>query len=197
MDGQIVVASAPYRNLSFLTGAGSVYATADDLVRFVDSIRTGLFGESVRDRLLNQDPSVWQGLYGRTNGYEASAELLLDEDLILVFLTNLQSASTWQLRDQVKNALTGAPVDPVPMPPVVSEYAEDPKSLVGHYGPAEITLIDGHLFRGDNEFYPVEDGDYYIPGSGTRMRFRRDSSGAVDALISMGAGRERTLPKNH
>ena len=29
----------------------------------------------------------------------------------------------------------------------------------------------GKLFRGDNEFYPIEGGRYYIPASGSVMRF--------------------------
>jgi CubicO group peptidase (beta-lactamase class C family) len=40
--GAVVVASAQYKNLGFLTGAGSLYATAEDLLRFSRALRTGV-----------------------------------------------------------------------------------------------------------------------------------------------------------
>jgi hypothetical protein len=53
------------------------------------------------------------------------------------------------------------------------------------------------VFRGDNEFYPIAGGRYYIPASGTVMRFRRDSRGAVDAIIALGGeGQQTVLPKS-
>ncbi len=58
-------------------------------------------------------------------------------------------------------------------------------------------MTDAMLFRGENEFYPLAGGSYYIPASGTTMQFRRDSDGKVDALISTNAGgRETVLPKS-
>ena len=194
--GKIVVKSSPYKDLRFLTGAGSVFATAEDLVKFVMAIKSGVFGDDAWQQVIGGDPRSWQGMAGRNNGYEASVDVLADKDLIFVFLANLQSASNWQLRGQVQAVLLGA--EPVPSfePPRVSAGFEDPRSILGTYGRAEITMTDDTLFRGENEFYPVAGASYYIPASGTTMQFSRDSDGKVDALTSTsGGGRESVLPK--
>jgi hypothetical protein len=61
--------------------------------------------------------------------------------------------------------------------------------VLGSYGdpsdPIVIAMVDGHLFRDDSEVYPVEGGRYYIPASGSVMRFRRSSGGNVDALVTV------------
>lgn len=142
-DERLVVKRAPYENLRFLTGAGSVHARARDLLRFVRAIRAGTFGDDLAEDALRGDAAA------------------------------------------------------VPLPPPVVEPGEVPTTLVGTYGPAEITLVDGRLFRGDNEFYPIEGRRYYIAASGTVIRFRRDSAGAVDAVVSIGGGgRASILPRS-
>jgi hypothetical protein len=69
----------------------------------------------------------------------------------------------------------------------VTEPFEPPDLLVGTYdndgSPVVISLLDGHLFRGDNEFYPIAGNRYYTLESSSIMAFRRDGSGAVDALL--------------
>ncbi len=196
-DRQIVVKSAPYKDLRFLTGAGSVFATAQDLLDFARAVRAGVFGEDFSQEVFGGDATTWHSWTGRTNGYEASVDVLPSENLIFVFLSNLQSAANWQLRQQIQNVLVGQSAVAIPLPPPVAEQFEAATSLVGSFGTAEITLIDGKLFRGSNEFYPIEGQRYYIPASGTAMRFRRDSTGAVDAIISFGVGgRETVLPRS-
>jgi len=194
---RVVVKSAPYKDLRFLTGAGSVYATAEDLLRFVRGIRAGIFGPKLRDRTFGADPKEWAGWTGRTNGYEASVDVLPAENLIFVFLSNLQSASNWQLRARIQHILVGREAVAIPLPPPVAAQFERPESLVGSYGPAQITLVDETLFRGDNEFYPIDGRSYYIPASGSIMKFRRDARGDVDAIIANdGGGRETILPRS-
>jgi hypothetical protein len=73
--------------------------------------------------------------------------------------------------------------------------------VVGSYGdpsdPIVIALIDGHLFRDDNEVYPIAGERYYIPASGSAMRFRRTSEGTVDGMITMSPwlDQERVAPR--
>jgi hypothetical protein len=194
---QIVVKTALYKDLRFLTGAGSVYATAEDLLHFVQAIRTGVFGTGLSDEAFGGEPDTWHGWTGRTGGYEASVDVLPSGNLTFVFLSNLRSAANWQIREQMQNALLGQPPGTIPLPPPVAEPFEDTATLVGSYGPAEIRLVDGQLFRGDNEVYPIEGRRYYVPGSGSVMRFRRDSEGTVEAMISIGGGGQETvLPKS-
>ena len=194
--GEVVVKSAPYKDLRFLTGAGSVYATAKDLLSFVGAIRDGVFGDNGWESVFGDDQSSWQSYTGRTNGYESSVDVLASEDLVFIFLSNLQSASNWQVRAQIQALLLNSEVVPIPIPPPVGGSFEDPGSLVGTYGRAEISFVDGMLFRGDNEFYPIKGSSYYIPASGTKMKFRRTTDGSVDAIFSTSAGgRESVLEK--
>jgi len=193
----VVVKAAPYKDLRFLTGAGAVFATAGDMVKFARAIRHGVFGPAFTAEVFGGDPAQWVTFQGRTNGYEASVDILPGPDLTLVFLSNLQSATNWQLRARLMELLEGRAAKPIPLPPSVTPAFEEASDLVGTFGPAEITLDGGRLFRGDNEFYPVASARYYIPASGTLMRFRRDAAGRVDALISIsGSGEERVLPRS-
>ncbi|MGH9339390.1 MAG: serine hydrolase domain-containing protein [Acidobacteriota bacterium] len=196
-EQQIVVKAAAYKDLRFLTGAGSVYATAGDLLHFVQAIQAGVFGSDFSKEAFGGAPTTWRSWTGRTNGYEASVDVLPSGNLTFVFLSNLQSASNWQIREQIQKVLLGQSPATIPLPPPVAEPFEELPSLVGSYGPAEITRVDGQLFRGDNEFYAIEGRRYYIQASGTIMRFRRDSAGVVDAIIAIGGGGQETvLPKS-
>ncbi len=188
--GAVVVARAPYKNLGFLTGAGSVYATAEDLLRFARASRRGVFGPSAKTRTSESTGQTWRSWYGRTNGYEASVDLLPAEDVSFVFLSNLRSAANWQLRAQIKDLLVGRQAGAIPRPPPPLDASfETPDSFLGSYGdppdPIVIAMVDGHLFRDENEFYPIAGGRYYIPASGSVMRFRRTSDGIVDGIVTM------------
>jgi CubicO group peptidase (beta-lactamase class C family) len=188
--GTVVVASAPYKNLGFLTGAGSVYATAEDLLRFARALRKGVVGPAGKTRTAETAGQTWRSWYGRTNGYEASVDLLPAADVTFVFLSNLRSAANWQVREQVKNLLAGGKAAAIfrPPPPLASSF-ETPDSYLGSYGepsdPIVVAMVDGHLFRDESEFYPIAGGRYYIPASGSVMRFRRTSDGTVDGMITV------------
>jgi CubicO group peptidase (beta-lactamase class C family) len=187
--GAVVVATTAYKHLGFLTGAGSVYATAEDLLRFARALRNGVFGAAGKARVDERGDQTWRSWYGRTDGYESSIDILPAADVTFVFLSNLRSASNWQLRDQVKNLLAGRPVTEIPRPPRPLESPfETADALLGPYGdptdPIVVTSVDGHLFRDDSEVYPIAGGRYYIPASGSVMRFRRTADGVVDALVT-------------
>ena len=118
--------------------------------------------------------------------------------MTFVFLSNLRSAANWQVREQVKSLLAGGQAAAVfRPPPPLAESFETPDSFVGSYGdpsdPVVITTVDGHLFRDESEVYPIAGGHYYIPASGSTMRFRRTSDGSVDGMVTVSpwAGGER------
>jgi CubicO group peptidase (beta-lactamase class C family) len=199
VDGaRLVVARAPYKDMSFLTGAGSVYATAEDLLHLAAAMQAGTLGKTAQAQVTAND-GTWRGFYGRNNS-EASLDVLPSEGLTLVLLTNLQSAVTWQLRAQVKNLLQRKPTTAIRRPGPVAPRFEPASSFVGRYGspasPVEISEVEGKLYRDDNEIYPVEGQRYCIPASGSIMRFRRTASGTVDAMVTVNAsGQETVLPR--
>lgn len=186
-----VVVNTAFKDLRFLAGAASVYATADDLFRFVRAAHGGIFGADLWDWTAES----WRSRTGRFNGYEAYLDVLGARDVTLVIVTNLQTAVNEQVRARIHAYLVGDEVEePMELPPPVVEQIEPQESLVGTYDdtgrPVTISLRDGHLFRGDVfgpdvEFYPITGGRYYIPTSGHIIAFRRDESGTVDALIRL------------
>jgi CubicO group peptidase (beta-lactamase class C family) len=200
--GAVVVASAPSKHLGFLTGAGSVYATAEDLVRFARALRNGVFGAAGKARVDESGGQTWRSSYGRTDGYEASVDVMPATDVTFVFLSNLRSAANWQVRNQVKSLLDGGKAAAIvrPPPPLVSSF-ETADAVLGRYGdaadPIVVSTVDDHLFRDDNEIYPIAGERYYIPASGSVMRFRRTGAGTVDALVTVAPwdGAERVALK--
>jgi hypothetical protein len=184
--------------MSFQTGAGSVYATAEDLFHFAAAMRAGALGKTAQEQVTAADGS-WQGFYGRNNS-EASLDVLPSEGITLVMLTNLQSAVTWQLRAQLKNLLQRKLTTAIQRVGPVRPRFEPASSFVGKYGKpsdaVEISEVDGKLYRDDNEFYPIDGERYCIPASGTIFRFRRTARGEVDAMLTVrGGGPETVLPR--
>jgi len=198
-DGtKLVVATNPYKDLSFLTGAGSVYATAEDLLHFAIAMRAGTLGKTAQEQVTAAD-GTWRGFYGRTNS-EASVDVLPSSNITLALLTNLQSTVTWQLRAQLKNLLQRKPTMAIQRVGPVRPRFEPTSSFVGKYGKpsdyVEISEVDGKLYRDDNEFYPIDGKRYCIPASGAVFRFRRTASGDVDAMVTVrGGGPESVLPR--
>jgi hypothetical protein len=198
-DGaKLVVATNPYKDLSFLTGAGSVYATAEDLFHFATAMRAGTLGKTAQEEVTAADGG-WRGVYGRINS-EASLDVLPSSNITLVMLTNLQSAVTWQLREQLKNLLRRKPTTAIQRVGPVRPRFEPASSFVGKYGKpsdyVEISEVGGKLYRDDNEFYPIDGERYCIPASGAVFRFRRTASGDVDAMLTVrGGGPETVLPR--
>jgi CubicO group peptidase (beta-lactamase class C family) len=180
--------SAPYQDFSFLIGAGSVYASAGDLLHFVRHLHNGTFGVVAQKLLGTATDTMWTGWYGRTNGYEGSVDFLPATDLTFVLLTNLRSASTWQIRERVRSILKGHAITGIVHPPVAVPPFESPTDFVGLYGdPADPLVISekqGRLFRDESDFYPISGRMYYVPVSGQLMRFGRDSRGIVDSIFT-------------
>ena len=183
-----VVASASYKHLGFLTGAGSLYTSAEDLLRFVRALHGGTFGSVAQKRLGVPTDTGWVSWYGRTDGYEGSVDFLPAQDLTFIFLSNLRSAANWQIRAEVKNILVGRVVGTIASVPAVAPPFEPHSAVVGAYGdpadPVVISEAEGRLFRDASEFYPITDGWYYLPASGTTFRFGRVSGGTVDSMVT-------------
>jgi D-alanyl-D-alanine carboxypeptidase len=197
--GGVAVESAPYKDLRFLAGAGSVFATPADLVAFARKALAGAFGEELQTWADAGDKEKWRGWYGRINGYEASVDLLPSQDLVVAMVSNLQSAANWQLRRRIQDLLVGRPVLAIPMPPARAANFEPPFDLVGLYGdrddPLEIAVHEGELYRDESQIYPIAGDKYYLPVAAFTMTFHRQN-GNVDSIVTTFAdGNERVLRK--
>ena len=198
----LAVFTAPYKDLSFLAGAGSVFAAPEDLLHLVHALRSGVFGDAGRREVVADSGSIWMTWYGRTtNGYEASVDYDPSRDLTFILLANLQSAATFQLRRQIRNVLTGKATTAIHRPPpVASRFEAADSSIVGSYGdpddPIIVSVVDGHLIRDGNEFYPIAGHRYYVPATDAVFWFVRRADGSVEAFHTIwGAGQETTAPK--
>lgn len=198
-DGQITALNAPYKDLRFLTGAGSAYATAEDLFHYVRAMHAGVFGPELWDQAVDAEAETWRGWTGWTSGYESYVDVLPAEDLTFILLTNLRSMVTWQTRQAVRTLLNGEQVEPFELPPSPSEPFEPFESVTGSYerngSLVEIRLEEGRLFRGDNEIYPINGEQYFTPASGSVVAFRRNQQGEVDAMLSPSEDGQSVWPR--
>ncbi len=197
--GEPTIEAAPYKNLRFLAGAGSVFATPADLAAFVERARDGTLGQELQSFANEGDKDEWRGWYGRTDGYEASVDLLPSQDVVVAMVSNLQSAANWQLRKRIHDLVLGRSVLAIPLPPARGANFEPPSDVVGFYGdpndPVEVAVHGGELDRDGGQIYPIAGDKYYEPVSGRTMRFHRQD-GKVDSVVTtFGDGSERVLRK--
>src|SRR5262249_37493581 len=170
-----------------------------DLVAFARRARDGAFGEELHSWARGGDRDEWRGWYGRGNGYEASVDLLPSQDLVVVLVSNLQSAANWQLRQGMRDLLMSRSVPPIPMPPARVASFEPPSDVIGLYGdrddPLELAVHDGEIYRDENQIYPIAGDRYYRRVSAFTMKFHR-RNGAVDSIVTTRPdGSERVLRK--
>ena len=65
-----------------------------------------------------------------------------------------------------------------------AESKEQPRVVLADDDPIIVEVVDGHLLRDGNEFYPISGESYYVPATGAVMRFSRDSTGTADAMLT-------------
>jgi CubicO group peptidase (beta-lactamase class C family) len=196
----VSVASARYKDLSFLSGAGSVYASGGDLLHFVRTLHRGTFGSVAQKLLGSATDTTWTGWYGRTNGYEASVDFLPAGDLTVILLSNLRSGANWQIRQRLRKLVLGRAISDIPPPPPVARPFENFAEIVGLYGdpadPVEVAEKEGRLFRDGDAIYPISGRLYYSPVSAAVTRFGRDASGNVEVMLTrFGTDPERSAPR--
>ena len=177
-----------------------MYATPADLIAFARRAREGSFGEELKSFASQGDQQEWRGWYGRTSGYEASVDLLPSQDVTFAMVSNLRSATNWQLRERIHDLLLGRPVSAIPLPPPRIASFEPPSDVVGIYGEGddaiEIVVRDGELYRDEVHVYPIAGNRYYLPTSAFTMRFHRQD-GRVDSFVTTYAdGSEKTRQKH-
>jgi len=106
--------AAPFQDLSFLVGAGSVYSTTHDLHRLLLAIVDGRFGESVRQSSLRGSKIDWNG---STNGYRAFASYDTTTGYAVVFCGNLHTGAVDRVRSAVETLLAGGTPQASELPP--------------------------------------------------------------------------------
>ena len=198
--------NAPAYDKTILVGAGSLYSTTDDLNLWTRALREGKildlaklqypYGWGQRDmtlkngkkrKLLEQD--------GRDPGFVSHVSLFLDTDLTVILLGNLEDAAVNKIADDLAYVALGD-VPPSPAPRSESKLTAPGSDYAGRYEVRPNFLLDvkavgTELFlRGTGgDYLPLEPTgkdsffyrQFYVP-----VKFKRDRSGKVDALLWSG-----------
>ena len=186
------VINAPYRDLSFLVGAGSVYTTPRDVFAVMRGVLRGSYGARARERLVRPTGMSWNGI---TNGFRAFAVWSPSDSVAVLFFGNAHTGAIDLLRREIPRIASGAAVAP-PVVPVVTPVAltaAQRERLAGDYdtgggATAKATFLSaGVMLFGDRALLARNDSTFFSTADYAPVTFVGASSGSVEA-IQWGAG---------
>jgi CubicO group peptidase (beta-lactamase class C family) len=189
----------PFYDKTIITGSGSLYSTIDDLYLFYQGLRNKrLFDIQTLDYPYGWGKREFEGKKfieqsGRDPGYVARIAAFLDQDVVVIVLSNVEVGADDQIARGLEAITFGG--DPTPHTPrtTVHENAESLKQYEGRYQIApnsimDIKLAGDHLFlRGPGgDYLPLEanaPGTFFFKQMYVPMTFHRDIQGKVDSLL--------------
>ncbi len=181
-----------------MTGAGSVYSTARDLLTWMQSLRRGdlLTLSSLEypygwgKRNYDGHPLIEQT--GTLSGFTAHIALYGDDETYAIVLSNVQSGMVQRLATDLHSLLFGdGVVSTPPDPRSIDISATKLASFEGDYSsehipvPLRVRVESGQLTSrwGDNPFrmiwLPVGEDEFFTRQEYARAHLERDSSGVV------------------
>lgn len=198
------VGSPPLRNAPFydkriLTGAGSLYSTADDLWAWYRFLRSQklltLDGSSYPYGwgLRKKDGQSYVEQNGRDPGFVSHMSIFPKEDLIVILLGNVEVAADSVIADGLAAIALGK--NPTPSQPR-PKYTVNPELLANYAGRYEVApnfvldvvpARDRLFLRGTGgDFLPLDPtakDTFFYRQLYVRVGFQRDESGKVTALL--------------
>ena len=190
---------APFYDKTLLTGAGSLYSTADDLRAWYGFFRSrNLFPVEGSHYpygwgLQKKNGRLYLDQSGRDPGFVSHMSVFPGEDLVIIVLGNLEVGADSAIADGLATIALGGHATP---PPARPTYPVDEKSLASYTGRYEVTpslVLDvmpaaGHLFlRGTGgDFLPLDPTGkdaFFYRQLYTSVAFQRDKTGRVAALL--------------
>jgi CubicO group peptidase (beta-lactamase class C family) len=191
--------NAPFYDKTIITGSGSLYSTVDDLYAWYQVVRdkrlfdiTALkYPYGWGQRRLHDYKFIEQS--GRDPGYVSKLAAFLDQDLVVILLSNIEVGAGDAIADGLENLAFGA----APTPPAKrTSYVLSRGAAVQYLGRYQVSpnlimdvnTIDGGLFlRGTGGDYlpldPLGPDTFFYKQIYARISFRRDASGKVDAIL--------------
>jgi CubicO group peptidase (beta-lactamase class C family) len=193
---------------SYITGSGSLWSSAADLLTWNASLYGGRlltgtsFAKLTRDygHAYGYGVSVFKrfgyevvGHDGRITGYASDMARYIKERTTVIVLSNVQSVARDEIRRSVAAVMLGEPISE----PETRVFADQPSDavmaeLVGVYsfGPGfdvSIRESGGRLLAranegSDSELVPTTDGAWFSRVLYATVRFERDETGRVDRL---------------
>lgn len=215
LDG---IVPAPYVEMSLKVGGGSAYSTARDLFRFDRALVEGrLLAPGISDSLFGRIDSptgkarVYHG--GRAPGYTAAVQRFVEDDALVVVLSNNYSRLNEEISDGVAGLLFGGSYEENRLGEILArepfEPVEvEPGSLSDHAGtwrhawgfPVEIEVRDGDLVYVDPEreirhrLIPIGERTFVSPWQWARIEFAADPGAEIRATMTWLDFPERDWP---
>lgn len=212
------IVPAPYVEMSIKVGGGSAYSTARDLHRFDRALAEGrLLEPGVADSLFRRiesptgRPRVYHG--GRAPGYTAAVQRFVEDDALVVVLSNNYSRLNEEISDGIAGILFGGIYDDNRLGEILSrrrfEAVEvDPAGLAAHAGswrhawgfPFDLEVRDGSLVYVDPErglrhrLIPIGERTFVSPWQWARIEFAGDSDAEVAGTMTWLDFPERDWP---
>ncbi len=194
----------PFRDVSFLVGAGSAYMTPRDIFRVMQHLRQGKYLGAPEKEWQSEKGIRWSGI---TNGYRAYADYYKDTDVTVIYTANVYSGAADAMRRDLPRLAAGENVPPptIPRPTIVPPAAAQRAALEGLYKLGFATGIplrfapDGRLARfGDRVLLPTGPDAFFCVNDYEEVKIERGPDGSVTGLAWGPPGKgprvERTGP---
>lgn len=150
------VVNAPWSDIGFAIGSGSLYSTVDDLHRWARAVhRERLFRRSALDYphgwgRLGEDRKAGLEQTGLSTGFTSSLSVWFADSLYVVILGNVESAQWSKWPADVAAIVRGRPVESAPPRTVAAVRPEALRRFVGRYADGKHTIEvaeeHGHLW---------------------------------------------------
>lgn len=180
--------NGPWRDLSHLVGAGSVFSTPRDLLAILQALLGGTYGESVRQSLMDDGGLSWNG---NTDGYRAFADHHPGQKLTVIFTANRLTGAADLLRRDVPKIAAGEAVPPPQIPkvqpvaalPALRGRSEGTYELFGTHEELRFDGPEGTLAHlGNWPLVPVSEDTFYSPHDFGMVKIVAGKDGAAEAL---------------
>lgn len=184
---------APAKDLSFLVGAGSLWATPHDLFRIARRVAGGAFGATAAGARGEDGSVVWTGF---SNGFMAIVSYVPTTDVTVVVLSNLLTGVAESVVENAPRILLGDSVVTPALPriaaatlaPARRAQLEGTYNYGGNRQQLKFVSPTAALLGGEYMLITTSDSSMYAPQNFIQYTIRRDSSGHVTALSPPGGG---------
>jgi CubicO group peptidase (beta-lactamase class C family) len=185
------IVHARLKDYSFLVGAGSVFSTAGDVLRFGQSVLNGVYGAGVKLALIDKGEFFGGGF---TNGFRCYAIIDSQKDFGYVVISNLQSGANDLIVRNLPNILQDKAVFPPQAPnlTIIQVAPERLQEYVGAYKFEKFTntivLNRNQLISGDYKIFPIGNDRFFRFADYATLTFIRNADGTIKELEWVGVG---------
>ena len=192
--------NAPPQDVSYLVGAGSVYSTPHDLLKFQRALLAGTFGKVAREWLIRDDGNLSSN--GLAAGFRAFADYDAETGVSVIVASNLVSGALDRIRAALPEIAAGKDV-PTPSPIKAKAAKVDPKLLKSYEGDyelrpgrnLELRIVDGRVRMGDWLLIPTSDTTLFSPQDYAVITVVSGENGTVERLDWATGGNTYPMPK--